>query len=484
MKNRVLATVLNVDPLARIGRASAVAVVAAFVALNFAASVEAQSDNDSPDTTPDTFTLVDQIDVARSTVVTSNEIKVSGIEAPADISVLGEGEYSINGGDYIASPGKVENGSTVTVRHTSSSEFKKAVNTLLDIGGLIDSFSSTTEEKDTVPVQFTFVDETDVALKTEITSNTITVSGINSAARISVTGGEYSIDGGAYTAADGTVENGKAVTVRHTSSASLSTATNTTLDIGGVTDTFNSTTEGIDTVPDRFVFEGQNSVARSTVITSNEITVSGINAPALLTTRPTLNIEEGQVFEWRINNGDWTDGQSGGVSGEVNNGDKVTVRHTSRSGFSTVENQSVSIGLSVNAGGTGFRTESFSTTTLAGNTTPTPFSFIDQTDVARSTVVTSNEIKVSGIEVAADISVTGGEYSINGGGYTDNVGTVKNDDTVTVRHTSSSEFNEATNTTLTIDIEQDTFTSRTVLAITTPDSFSFTAQSDVALSTL
>ena len=97
-------------------------------------------------------------------------------------------------------------------------------------------------DTDLEPDAFSFTDQTDVAVSTQITSNTITVAGITSAAAISVTGGEYAINGGSYTSDVGTVENGNTVTVRHTSSGSFSTATNTVLTIGGVSDTFTSTT--------------------------------------------------------------------------------------------------------------------------------------------------------------------------------------------------------------------------------------------------
>lgn len=91
---------------------------------------------------------------------------------------------------------------------------------------------------DTTPDAFTFVDQTGVALGSAIESAAITVSGINAAATISVSGGEYAVstDGGGsysvYTAAGGTVNNGNKVKVRHTSSAAFATATNTTLTIG------------------------------------------------------------------------------------------------------------------------------------------------------------------------------------------------------------------------------------------------------------
>ncbi len=95
---------------------------------------------------------------------------------------------------------------------------------------------------DTTPDQFRFDDQNNVAISTAITSNTIIVSGINAAANISVTGGTYSINGGAFTAIAGTVNNGDTVAVRHTSAATKRTDTDTTLTIGGISDTFTSTT--------------------------------------------------------------------------------------------------------------------------------------------------------------------------------------------------------------------------------------------------
>jgi hypothetical protein len=99
------------------------------------------------------------------------------------------------------------------------------------------------DDDDTTPNAFSFTDVTGVPLNTQETSNTITVGGINDASPISVTGGSYSVGCTAtFTATAGTINNGQTVCVRHTSSASYSTATNTVLTIGGVPDTFTSTT--------------------------------------------------------------------------------------------------------------------------------------------------------------------------------------------------------------------------------------------------
>jgi hypothetical protein len=95
---------------------------------------------------------------------------------------------------------------------------------------------------DTTPNAFSFTDQTNVALSTPIISNTITISGIDTASPLTITGGQYSINGGAFASAATTVVNGNTVAVRVTSSGTNSTAVSATLTIGGVSDTFTVTT--------------------------------------------------------------------------------------------------------------------------------------------------------------------------------------------------------------------------------------------------
>jgi hypothetical protein len=174
--------------------------------------------------------------------VTSDAVTVTGINAPASISVSG-GEYEINdSGTWTSEDGTVNSGDTVRVRQTSSGSFSTQTNTTLTIGGVSDIFSVTTLAADTTPDAFPFTNQTDVPLNTLIISNAITVAGINSPSPISITGGEYSINGGAYTAAAGTVNNNDTVRVRQTSSASFNTTTDATLTIGGVSGVFSITT--------------------------------------------------------------------------------------------------------------------------------------------------------------------------------------------------------------------------------------------------
>ncbi len=128
------------------------------------------------------------------------------------------------------------------------------------------------------------------------------------------------------------------------------------------------------------------------------------------------------------------------------------------------------------------------TYTPVADTTPDAFSFTDKTGVALSTLITSATTTVTGINSPAAISVVDGEYSVNGGAYTSSAGTVNNGNEVQVRHTSSAFNSTSTTTTLTIGGVNGTFTSTTVAEVvppdTTPDAFSFTDKTGVALSTL
>lgn len=101
-------------------------------------------------------------------------------------------------------------------------------------------------EPDTTPDQYSFSAVTDAALETVVESDDVTITGIDAAANISITGGEYSIDGGDYTATAGTISNDQTVSVRVTSSATLETEVVATLTIGGVNADFSVTTLPID----------------------------------------------------------------------------------------------------------------------------------------------------------------------------------------------------------------------------------------------
>jgi alpha-tubulin suppressor-like RCC1 family protein len=168
-----------------------------------------------------------QIGLTNVTKIAVGELHAIALKADGTVWAWGSNDYGQIGiggtGGYIGSPTQVT-----------------ALSSAVGVGaGSRFSMAFTT---DTVPTPFFFTDQTGVPLHTQITSNPINVAKIDAPAQISITGGEYSINGGAFTSSNGSVNNGDIVTVRQTSSDSYTTTTDAILSIGGVSDTFSLTT--------------------------------------------------------------------------------------------------------------------------------------------------------------------------------------------------------------------------------------------------
>jgi hypothetical protein len=91
---------------------------------------------------------------------------------------------------------------------------------------------------DTTPDAFAFAPALNLELSTLTASGGAVISGIDAASNISVVGGEYSIDLGAWVSAPGTINNGQSVRVRGTSPATYAAQNSVTLTIGGVSAIF------------------------------------------------------------------------------------------------------------------------------------------------------------------------------------------------------------------------------------------------------
>ncbi|MCK5478018.1 MAG: hypothetical protein KAI44_03795 [Methylococcales bacterium] len=297
------------------------------------------------DKTPDTFSFVDQTNVPLVSSINANTITVSGINTSISISIIG-GDYSINGGSYSSASNRVNNGDTIDVRQFSSNQYSITTSAVLDLNGVTDSFDVTTLENtsDSTPDTFSFIDQTGATLGSIVSSNAITVTGINTATAISVSGGEFSVNGASYSSTSSTVNNSDTVTVRLTAASTYNSTTQATLTIGGVSDTFSVTTlnNPIDITPDAFSFIDQTDVEIDSVNISNTITVSGINATT------TISVSNG---EYAINGGSYTT-----VSGEVDNGNTVSIRQTASSSYQTTSNTLLTIG---------GVSDTYSTTTIA-----------------------------------------------------------------------------------------------------------------------
>jgi len=287
----------------------------------------------------------------------------------------------------------------------------------------------------TAPDAFSFTPQTNVPLNTQTVSNTITVAGINTSPSISIVGGIYNINGGAFTATPGNVVNGDNVTVSLASANAYSTVTSATLTIGGVSATYNVTT--IPPTPAAFSFTAQVDVPLDTWIISNTVYLSSLASPT------NISIVGG---EYSIDDGAYT-----ALAGTVANAQTVTVRVLSSVDYFTTTSTTLTVGAYIT---------NFDATTLV-DTVPDVFVFIPHVNVPLASTQTSDTIIVTGLGDSSPISIAGGKYSINGGLYTSVAGLVNNNDTVSVQLIAATTAATNTQAVLTIGGVGGTFNVRT-----------------------
>ena len=169
---------------------------------------------------------------------------------------------------------------------------------------------------DLLPDAFTFLDRANVATNVFVTSEARTITGINAPAPVSVVNGQYSIDGGPYTSAAGTIARGQALRVRHVSASAPGVTVATAVTVGEYSTEFRSTTTTADRTPDAFGFTAQSGVPLATAVESNVITPAGFNTP--------VTVVAGPGSQYRINGGAWT-----AADGTLHPGDTVQTKHTS-----------------------------------------------------------------------------------------------------------------------------------------------------------
>lgn len=444
-----------------------------FVAIVLAATAI----SDEADTTPDPFTFVDvAAPVAPDSEQVSAAVTITGINAPAPVSVTG-GEYQIRNPDgssaaFTSAAGVVQAGQSIRVRHVTPLAAGAVTDTVLTVGGVSDTFSSTNRVAD-VDAFDLGPDETGVPLFTFRQSATITVSGlgVGVTAPIGVTGdatSRYSIGcNGVFRATNSTVTNGQQVCVRHISARTGDADVTTTLFIGGASDSFTSRTLATDATPDAFAFPAQPGVAIEALVTSAAVTITGLGA--------------GVDALVEVANGQFSVGCTGSFQvnlGTVRNGQTICVRHTS-AGEPLAE---VTTTLSV-----GDVSATFTSTTGSFDLLPDRFDFVDQTGVELVAPVASAPVTITGLTGPAQVTVTGesgDEVSVGcTGTFTATPGRITSGQTLCVRHTSSGASEGQVTSSVQVGGRIATFASTTRVADLVPDAFAFEPRDAAALDT-
>jgi hypothetical protein len=236
------------------------------------------------DETPDAFSFPAETNIRPHIYVHGGETFPTGFVA-AGISISGDpfARYSINGAPFTASPGTIFPGDRLLLRQVSAPTDGASVDAIVKIGSVSETYTVTTGPY-TSPKPFTFTDATGLQIHAYARSNYIKVNGISAPASISVTGdpsARFSVNGGAFTNTATTVNQGDRVRLRVITST-VPGVVSATLDIGGVTGTFNATSVN-GTTPNPFSFVNQTNVPKNTFISSNTVTISGIFVPVPVT---------------------------------------------------------------------------------------------------------------------------------------------------------------------------------------------------------
>ena len=201
------------------------------------ASSGTQYDAAAVDTTPNAFTFTTKNSATAGQNFSQASSAIAGLADGDSASV------SVSGGTVNVS--SVVNGGTVTATGTAASAGNSTVVTVT-IGGVQGTFTINTPApaaSDNSPDAFgNFNTATGSQLSTVNTSNTKTITGIDVATAVSISGnGSFSIAGGSYVTS-GTITNGQTINVRLTSSGSFNTSVSTTLTVGDKTGSYTVTT--------------------------------------------------------------------------------------------------------------------------------------------------------------------------------------------------------------------------------------------------
>lgn len=283
---------------------------------------------------------------------------------------------------------------------------------------------------DTTPDPVSFAPVTGAELNAITESNPVTISGINTAVTVSVSGGEYRIgSAGSYTSAPGTINAGDTLQLRTTAAATSNTAKEVQVTVGISTFRFDVTTK---IIPGDISFATRIDQPWGTAIESNTVTLSGISAGTAISV-------SGAGGSYKINAGAYTT-----AAGTVNSGDTVTVKGNTASADLTDTVVTLTVGAQVR-----------SFTIRTGKRIPDAFNpaLSNQTNAVPGSSVTQS-FTVSGITIPTPITVAGGTFTVNGAART-SPSTLNNNDVVIVSATAPNAADGSSSAPVSVTIGRD-----------------------------
>jgi alpha-tubulin suppressor-like RCC1 family protein len=176
-----------------------------------------------------------------------------------------------------------------------------------------------------------FAAQQDVPRNSERTSNTVSFIGIAAGSNVSITGGQYSVNGAAFTAGIGSIDPGDTVTLKLMSSADFATPTTATFTVAGVDYPFSVTTLAGDETPDAFGYAVQWNVPLASIRNAEQVTVTGLTVP--------VNVS--------VAGGEFSIGCTGTyatATASINNGQALCLRQTAAATPNTLTAATITVG--------------------------------------------------------------------------------------------------------------------------------------------
>lgn len=415
------------------------------------------------DDLPNDFNFANATNVNPGAAVTTGPITISGINNKVLVTVSAGASIAVNSGIFTSGPTFVRSGQTIAISTVTTSgsdaDFNKSYNLSATVGKRTKQWTVTTRSKDTIPNSFSFINATNRELGITTTSNTVTISGLESTlpSNASITSGigSFSKNGGPTGTAT-TIGNGDTISITLAGPTDYSKTNTTTITVGTYSTTFSVSTRAADTTVDQFVFNNLTNVGISSAFDSNSITLTGAdNNTSAAGVALTASVSGGFL---KVVRGTETVRDFSSSSATVYNGDILTLKLNSSPSYST----STSVILTITGVNTPVGVSStFTVTTrpIISDTIPNQFTFVDKTGQGRNISTISDSITIAGITTHADDFATaflsnnddGGQFRVTRNGsvvrdFSSDSAQIRNGDVINLRITTSPASNGSVQT--------------------------------------
>lgn len=406
------------------------------------------------DDVPTDFNFTNLTNVDPGIAHTTGPITITGINNRVKVSVSAGASIAVNSGIFTSGPGFIRSGDTISLyiptTSGSDADFNKTYSVTATVGKTSKVWTIVTRNKDSSPDAFTFTNSTNQELGITSTSNTITVSGLDSTvptnAAITSGIGSFRKNGGSPGTAT-TIGNGDTIAIVLRGPTNYSATNTTEITVGTYAATYSVSTRAADTTVNQFVFNNYTNVAISSAFDSNSITLSGADNNTDAAPVPLTATVSGGFL--RVVRGSTTVRDFSASSATVFNGDILTLKVNSSPSYATSTSAILRVTGTNDPVGI---TSTFTVTTrpIVSDTIVNQFQLVDKTGQGRGISTISDPITISGITTHADDAAyiylsnnaDGGQFRIRRNGvvirdFSASDSTVRNGDVVDLRITTS-----------------------------------------------